>query len=576
MGRTFKTQRAWINGVDTSVHPADLRDGQFAWGENVVNRGGVIQTRPGYRVIASIAGERLQGLALFTPRNSTSRLVAVVDGKGYQLEYPLYGPSQISGISMDPIAEFVVMERTIQSAKLNEDGSIKLITPMPTLMFTDGKSRMHWWQGSTGGSLDPTAPQYGAPSGCLWMEWIGSRLWASQGNRVFASDLVNPMAWSEQQYIAERGALDLPDDCTGLMKTADERGLLAFSQNDTSAIKANILDRTEWPVTPDFQKVIIPGIGCVAGRSLVNSYGETYWMTRGGIISLNAALNSTQSSTIDVIDGAMMRSKRCLSPYLGGTAGCAFENYLLMSVPYADKYNSHTWVLDKSVMNGRREQAWQGVWTGVRPVQWATGYVGGKDRCFFASYDRSPFNDTHIHIWEAFDERREDEGGQIDCQVELAPIANDETMSFKYTELEVVEMLGKVHLEMFMGGSKGPWHLSGTADMQAEKGSMGSVYQETFTTTDTLRAFKPQARTVKSEEWTSQTAVGECGPESEYIAGQDKAFSTLLQWRGRMGIREVRLFIDPVGGPKDTKGQCSSDESDSHNAVSERGDTIKS
>jgi hypothetical protein len=574
MARTPKTQSKWINGVDSSVHPADLKDGQFAWGENIVNRGGVLQTRPGYKIVASIKGKNLQGLCLFTPRNSTSRLVAVVDGAAYQLEYPAYNPAPVPGVAMEPTAEFVVMEPTIQSAQLNEDSSIKLITPTPTLMFTDGVNRMNWWQGATGGSLDPAAPSYGAPPGCLWMEWVGSRLWTSKDNRVYSSDIVNPMAFSEQQYLAERGAFDLPDNCTGLLKTSDERGLLAFSQDDTTALKANIFDRTEWQTTSDFQKVIIPGIGCVAGRSIVNAYGETYWMTRSGLISLNAAMNSTQSSTIDVIDRAMMRSKRCLSPYLGGVAGCQFENYLLMSVPYADIYNRHTWALDKAVLNGRREQAWQGVWTGVRPVQWATGHIGGRDRCFFASYDISPFNDTHIHIWEAFDDRREDEGGEIKCQVEFAPLANDEMMAFKYAEFEVVEMLGDVHLQMFMGGSKGKWHSIGVAEMQAEKGSMGSHYQKTFTTTDTLRAFRPQSRTVKSEDWSSQTADTSCNPETDSIAGQDKAFGILLEWKGRMGVRENRIFVDPAGGPKDTKGECSPDESEQHNAVSERGETI--
>lgn len=572
MGRTFKTQRAWISGVDSSVHPADLKDFQFAWGENVVNRGGVIQTRPGYRVIASIPGTRLQGLTVFAPRNSPARLVAVVDGRAHTLAFPTYEPAMLSGINLDPDAEFVQTEATVQSAKLNEDGTISLITPTPTLMFADGVSRMAYWNGVTAAHLSPDPPQYGPPAGCQWLEWVGSRLWASQGSRLFASDLVNPLAWKERKYLAERSAFDLPDACTGMQKTSNEKGLLAFTQDDTSAFKADIHDRTEWALTPEFQKVIIPGIGCLAGRSIVNAYGETYWMTKGGLISLNAAMNSTQNSTIDVIDKAMMRSKRCLSSYLGGVAGCSFENYLLMSVPYADRYNAHTWVLDKAVVNGRRDQAWNGVWTGVRPVQWAAGNVGGKERCFFASYDYSPLNDTHIHIWEAFLESREDEGGQIGCQAELAPIANDENMAFKYAELEVVELLGDVNLQVFMGGSKGPWHQIADGNLQAEKGSIGSSFQRTLNTSSILRGFKPQARTFKTEEFTSQGT--DCAAESDDTAGVDKSFSILLEWRGRMGVREARLFFDPAGGPKETKGNCSPDEASEHNAVSERGETI--
>lgn len=569
--RPFKTQAMWSAGVNSIVHPADLKDGEVTWAENVVNRGGSWQTRPGYKVVASIPGTRLQGLVMFTPRNSNPRLVAAVDGKIYSAEFPAYTFTQLTGLNFDANAEFIQMEPTVQSARLNDDGSIRLMTPTPTLMITDGVNRMGYWNGVTAAHRTQGAPEYGPPAGCLWMEWIGSRLWASQGKRIIVSDIVNPLQFSENQYLAERSNFDLPDDCTGLMKTSNEMGLLAFTKDDTTAFKAYIHDRNEWAVTPEFQKIIVPGIGCVAGRSVVNAYGETYWMTQAGMISLNAALNSTQTSTIDVIDNAMMRSKRCLSPYLGGVAGCAFENYLLMSVPYADIYNAHTWVLDKQPINGRREQAWNGIWTGVRPVQWVSGNIGGKDRCFFASYDKSPLNNTHIHIWEAFQESREDEGGQIGCQVELAPIRSDELMTFKYCEAELFELLGDVALEAFIGGSKGAWHQIGDAIYQAQKGSIGSPMQRTLTTSSILRAFKPQSRTFRTEEFSSQGKA--CSPETPNVAGQDKLFSLLLEWRGRMGFREVRYFVT-TGNAKDQKGKCSPDESNAVNAVTERGETV--
>lgn len=570
--RTPVSQKFWIGGCNSFIHPTDLRPGQYAWGENVVNRGGIIQTSPGKKVRASIAGSKLQGLCFFTPRNSDTKVVAVVDGKAYFGAYPDYEMRQIQGLNFDPYAEIVHMEPTVRSAKRNADGSIALITPSPTLMFTDGAGRVGCWDGITARHLSPNAPDYGPPAGCLWSAWSGSRWWVAVGNRVVASDIVDPLSFSENQYLAERSNFDLPGDCTGLKETASSTGLLAFTKDSTTAFKSYIYDRTVWTQTQDFQKVIIPGVGCVAGRSLVNQYGETYWMTDRGLISLNAALHSQQSSSLDVIDGAMMRSKRCLSPNLGGVAGCAFENYLLMSAPYADRYNGHTWVLDQVPINGNRAPAWNGVWSGVRPAQWATGKIGGKDRCFFASYDKSPLNDTHIHIWEAFQQSREDEGGAISCQVELAPVVSDELISFKYCEIEVVELLGDVVLDIFVGGTKGPWVPIGTIRLQAEKGSMGSSFQRTFTKTDILKAFKPQARTVRSQELVAQGA--ECNPESENIAGRDKGFSILLEWRGRMGIREVRVFYDGESA-KPSKGGCHASEGDEHNAVTERGEAFE-
>lgn len=567
----YKTQNYWFRGVNSFAHPGDLAAGEYAWGENVVNRGGVLQTRPGYKVRASIPGTRLQGLAMFTPRNSSPRLMAAVDGRIYTAEFPAYQFHEVGGLVFDPEAQFVEMKPTVRSAKRNPDGSVALITPTPTLTVTDGANRLGYWDGVNAGHLAQDKIQFGPPVGCLWQEWVGSRLWLSNGNRIFASDLVDPLTFSETTYLAERSAFDLPGDCTGLIKSANENGLLAFTAKDTTAFKSFIHDRAQWQQTPEFQKIIVPGIGCAAGRSLCNAYGETYWMNQAGIITLDGALQSLQTSIMQVIDNAMMRSKRCLSPNLAGVCACAFENYLLMSVPYADIYNAHTWALDRAPVNGQRGQAWQGAWTGVRPVQWVTGNIGGQERCFFASYDKSSLNETYIHIWEAFHESREDEGGQIACQVEFGPVKNDELMAFKHAEIEVVEMLGNVNLQTFFGGLKGAWHQVGNAELQAEKGSIGSVYQPSFTTSSILRAYKPQQRTVKTQEFSAQGAA--CGAESDHIAGRDKALSLLCEWRGRMGIRELRVEVNTEVA-KDQKGHCSPDESAEHNAVTERGVTV--
>jgi hypothetical protein len=571
MARNYRTQKFWIGGCNSIIHPADLPEKQYAWGENVVNRGGIIQTKPGYKVRASVPGAKLQGFGVFTPRNSVAHLMVAVDGRIYTGIYPGYTFVQVPGLVFDANAEYIEFEPTVRSAKRNQDGSVSLITPTPTVMITDGRGRMGYWDGVTAEHLAPGFPQFGPPSGCLWMAWVGSRLWAAVGNRIVASDIVNPLTFTENIYLAERSNFDLPGDCTGLVPTADQTGLLAFTKSTTTAFKAFIHNRTEWATTPDFQKVIVPGVGCVAGRSAVNQYGETYWLTERGLISLNAALHSLQTSTLDVMDGAMMRSKRCLSPYLGSAASVAHENYLLVSMPYADKYNRHTWVLDQIPLNGLRAPAWNGVWTGVRPVQWVTGDIGGRNRCFFASYDKSSLNETNIHIWEAFLEGREDEGGKTACQIELAPLITDEPITFKYAEIEVVEMLGDVNLLVFVGGTKGAWHQIANIDMQAEKGSLGSSFQQTLNTSSILKAYKPQARTVKTEELVSQGIA--CAAETGLSAGQDKGFILLLEWRGRMGIREVRMFYD-TAAPKETQGACEPSEEGEHNAVTERGETI--
>ena len=43
----FSIDGQYTGGVDSLLYPTDLAPGTYAWGVNVINRGGVVQTRPG-------------------------------------------------------------------------------------------------------------------------------------------------------------------------------------------------------------------------------------------------------------------------------------------------------------------------------------------------------------------------------------------------------------------------------------------------------------------------------------------------------------------------------------------------
>lgn len=561
----------WVGGANSLAHPADLSPQEYAWGENVVHRGGIVQNRPGSRVVGSIAGAKLQGFCYFQPRNLPAQLIAAVDGDIYVGTWPGFAFTKLPAASFNPLAEFVVFQAAVKSTEQDSAGVLRLITPTPVLIIQDGETPPAVWDGTALRRLSPGAPKKETPIG-LWMAWVSSRLWVSNGNRVFVGDIADPTKFTETDYLAERGNFDLPGDCTGLLETADEKGLLAFTLNSTTAFKSYIHDRPAWQTTPEFQKVIIPGIGCVGGRAACNQYGSTYWLSENGLVSLNVALFSQRDSKLDTTDGGVMRSKRNLAPYLGGAALHAFENYLLASVPAGDRYNAHTWAMDQSPTGGGTRPTWCGIWSGWRPAQWARGRIGGRARCYFASYDYTALNDTHIHIWEAFLDSREDEGGKISCQFETGFLSGEKLLKFKYAEIECVEILGDVTLDIFVGGTRGPWAQVGSVTLQAEKGSIGGAYQATITEENILEAYKPQSRTVQTEEFTPPDA--EPSPETKPDGpGNDKGFQLLLEWRGRMGVREVRFIYD-ADAAKTDKGRCVPTEAAQHNAVTERGEVI--
>jgi hypothetical protein len=58
------------------------------------------------------------------------------------------------------------------------------------------------------------------------------------------------------------------------------------------------------------------------------------------------------------------------------------------------------------------------------------------------------------------------------------------------------------------------------------------------------------------------------------IPGIDKGFSILLEWRGRMGVREVRVVFDPDIAPGE-RGGCNKSEAGMVNAVNEAGEEVK-
>lgn len=571
MSRTPEPSSFWIGGVNSFLLPSDISKQQYAWAENIVNRGGVIQTRPGYRYHSPIAGRKAQGGCLFTPKNSTARILVAVDGLIYMAKYPRYEFIQLTGIAFDPAAPVVYFEpNAIRSVERNiTDNTLKLIEPTPMVMMQDGRGKAAYWDGSTARHL---VVQDGETPTGTWMIWAYSRLWLIKGREVIASDIADPTSFTETTYIAERSSFALSGEGTGLIKANDEVGILAFTEKTVTAIKGYILDRTQWQLTADFVKEIITDVGCVAGRSVINQYGQTYWLSDRGLMSLDAALYAQRTTRMVTLDSAVQRSKRNLSPNRTGACAAIYENYFLLSVPSGSKYNAHTWVADKAItMDQSEASAFVGIWTGIRPVEWITGYIGGKKRLFCLAFDETARDDTNIHLWEAFQSDRKDAEHGIKCQWESMMFTSTDELRFKFATLEAVEILGDVDLQIFVGGIGGPWMNVANIHLTAEAGSIGSAFQQVLNKTSLLQAFKPQSRELKTQEFVTQGRG--CHPELAQH-GKGKGFQLLLEWRGRFGFREINPRFD-VETSQQNKGGCTAPET-GVKAVNERGEVVTS
>jgi len=597
--------RYWIQGCNTLPFPTDLPQGQYYWGENLVNRGGIIQTRPGRNLIFSLPGLRAQGLCMYRPYRQKEQLVWAIDGRIYYSTYPFTQYARVPNIMFDKHSPRVFFCQARQGVKLNLDGSITVLpAPVDVLMLQDGYSASAFYIATSAtkplqaAHNQPSAPWYQCPTGTV-MFYSGNRLWVAYEETVYASDLDNPNSFNERTYLAEADGFKLPEHCTGMIETASGPqtlpALLVFSAFTITSLQSYVLDRTQWQSTQNFQALLSKDYGSIAPFSVFHQFGLPWFYSEVGLLSLDVALNQYGSSIVVPKDMEMLRSKDNISAFNAQyIAGAAFENFILLSVPSGSRFNKHTWVMDaapQAQLNGGAGRCWSGIWTGDYPVQYATGEFQDVPRCFHIGYSCAPVEDQsgnlcQIHIWEDFIGRRTDQIDSHDTPIqcswetkifEISQVG--ELLRFKFIEFDVVELLGTVFVQIYYAGIKAHYRLAYSLVLSADEGLPGCeefpawTYQNLATDT-VFESFRPQTRTVRTPDFSGAKQEDDgcsdtCGIESDYQHNVDKGFQILFNWQGRMGIREVRLFVENY--PQPGVGKCTPDEAGEANIISAIG-----
>lgn len=544
----------FTGGCHSGLLPIALGIEEYVWAINVVNRGGVLQTRMGYDMKLNLPPGNLQGGTSFRPTNSNKTyLVVAVDGKIYYSLPPFSAFLQIPGLQFYDKAPFVYFCKTIKALQQNPDGSLSEMDQLKMLIIQDGGyTRAAYWTGSTGRHLNPTPGIDETPIGS-WMAWIGDRLWILQGSQLLVGDLADPLRFTEIDYLAEGLPLQLKDEGTGLAVSEDLKVLLAFTHDTTTIFQASNRDRPSWKTTPDFQKELFPNIGCVAGRSIVNQYGLLWWYSAGGLVNFNSAQQTYVNATVTYVDHEMARSKGNLSPLLHTMAGGSFENYLMMSVPSGDSLNNkHTWVMDQAVV-GRKfttsPAVWNGIWTGTRPMTWITDNFDNRARCFFLSKDLVEFEDTTNRLWEAFVDRVDGPDNPIDCWVEtrMHTLGIGSRCKFKFAELYFIEIKGNVLFEIFWRGTRGTWKKIAHKEVISTPGPFWTNFYGPVEDGNFIQATKKQSRYIITDS-VPDTADAEGGSgivEDPARDNIDRGFSLMVHWQGQAALAGYRLSLDP-------------------------------
>ena len=583
-GRLVSVDAGWMSGMNSVRHPWFLRQDQYRRGVNVVNRGGVIQTRPGFRMRLTLPEGNLQGMAHFQITKNGRRddhLVFAVDGKIYFAPFPLEQPRfweefRLKNLQFSAdvdMIHFAVAEKTVTTAP---DQTLQIVPSHNVLMIQDGVTPAAYWDGEESRHLVEAAPNLETPTG-TWMTFSGGRLWVARGNILLASDLFDPVKFTERVEGEGRGDFSFPKQITGVTSfIGDERVevVVVFTDERSEIVLSGIRDRAQWATTQGMQSILFPSTGCVAGRSVVFQAGLMWWYSSGGLVASDAAASSNLTSQINYRDAEMAFSKQFLNDDSSMICGLSFENYLLMSMPIGQNLNSETFVLDYSPMSefsSEKIPAWSGVWTGIRPIQWASPVINGKRRAFAASVDYRALSDgSHNHVWEAFMPEREDtffelgsDFTRIDftrpifCEFETRLMGDGHDLkSFQYADINLMEIAGDAYVTADYRGIRGAYKPVLCKRIIAPITAASAGADIPPSELDVLDGLKKQSRRVTTENALPTDGCPTC--ESEYSENIDKAFSILVRWCGQMAVESIRLFMEPWA--ERAEGRCEEDE----------------
>lgn len=552
---------AFPGNMNSFMHPDLLVPGTYARGMNVVSRGGILQCRPGYRCKFVLPQGKCQGGAIFRPRVGSPVILFAVNGLLYVSDSPFTTYRQVTGVEFSPTADRLFFCQVEDSIQENLDGSLTFVDKRNLMVIQDGGyARPVVYDGTTAGHTSQIP--LGGP-----MAWVGNRLWVAQDTSLFPSNLADPLSFTEYRFVAGASRhYTLPGPITALAKVPSTASaqLAVFTHSTTTIFQAGISSRAQWNATPDFQKEVFPEVGCVANRSVVSHWGLLYWYSLSGVTSMDSAAQANLSSALPYRDAEMTDSKSALSSDLTGIACSTFENYLLVSVPHADTYNSHTWVADRSpFLSVETQNPWNSFWTGTRPIEWLSGLIDGENRSLFLSADY----DGENRLWEAFTPDRRDSGCPVTWWVETRGCnfrAPTDKKEFRYADLYLSELSGRVDLGVFWAGSlRGKYKRILSKRINASRGTF--CPENEITRDSEIFGLKKQSRTLRTQDAKAlyeKETLKSCGVESSQSDLLDEAFQLLIVGSGPGALRGYIMYADPQTLNEDGNRSLERDETE--------------
>src|ERR1035437_6945874 len=115
--RILDSDTTFFSGCKSDTDPGQVPLGSFWMGINVINIGGNLSCRPGYRCVTTLPDGNLQAGFIFRPEEGLEQALVVIDGKVYVADWPFRDFRQLVNLQFSPTARQIYWVQTVQAAE---------------------------------------------------------------------------------------------------------------------------------------------------------------------------------------------------------------------------------------------------------------------------------------------------------------------------------------------------------------------------------------------------------------------------------------------------------------------------
>lgn len=403
------------DGMSDSLDPLALADTQYAFGVNIVNRGGITKSRPGFRKLVTLTGDPalFQGFFVYQPQG---RRILVYGLGGYILAHDMAsGVTTNHGLLLSPLArrlhfcqakDFLIIQDGVPGASwaamswpviLDGDALYSYSVSISDHLKVPKGAGMAYVHGRIFVSVcyiyDNSA----------WTDNLGFNGFVA-GDISKGYDRDAHLMFTEEEYLNEGGRIEVPAEFGEITWIGYQKNipsgtglgsLVVMSERGCSGYQINA-PRSQWKDI-DLGQVFFYDSGSLSPGAVVWNNADVLYRSESAVRSLVGTTEKSQSASLDTspisgeIDNLLaldddeslelvsmaIHDSRLFVACAPNESGSAFQALAVCDF------------LPASSIRGAAAPSWESVWTGFEILQVGVGRYGSEVRSGLLVLDSS-------------------------------------------------------------------------------------------------------------------------------------------------------------------------------------------